>query len=239
MISRIRSWFNRPQSIAPGNGLTDNRGGDNPNIDEDTEQMRMVVGLGNPGREYVGTRHNIGFLVVDELVRRHGPSNWKKRFRSEVAEVFIDGRKIVLIKPQTYMNLSGTAVRETLNWYHLDHDELLVVLDDLDTPFASLRLREKGSAGGHNGLSSIIQSLGSSEIPRLKIGIGRGPSTASAHVLSRFTPEQERDLPELIQRATDAVEIWIKDGIVPAMNQANQKVAAPAPVNAANTARPV
>ena len=90
--------------------------------------MRIIVGLGNPGREYAGTRHNIGFMVVDEIDRRHGPATWKKRFRSEIGEVFVGGQKIVLVKPQTYMNLSGTAVREAINWYHLDRDDTIVVI---------------------------------------------------------------------------------------------------------------
>jgi len=198
--------------------------------------MRIVVGLGNPGREYAGTRHNLGFMVVDEIARRYGPAHWKKRFRSEIGEVFVDAQKIVLVKPQTFMNLSGTAVREAINWYHVERDEVIIVMDDLDTPFGSLRLREKGTAGGHNGLSSIIQQLGSNDVPRLKIGIGRGRSTASAHVLSRFSPDQERELPDLINQSADAVEIWIKDGIVAAMNQANRKIPPETPVK---TVRPV
>ncbi len=198
--------------------------------------MRIVVGLGNPGREYAGTRHNLGFMVVDEIARRYGPANWRKRFRSEIGEVFVDAQKIVLVKPQTFMNLSGMAVREAINWYHVDRDEVIIVMDDLDTPFGSLRLREKGTAGGHNGLSSIIQQLGSNDVPRLKIGIGRGRSTASAHVLSRFSPDQERELPDLINQSADAVEIWIKDGIIAAMNQANRKIAPETPVK---TVRPV
>lgn len=224
MISRIRARLIRPQSIAPGASPTAEAGESLPNGNEDSKGMRIIVGLGNPGREYAGTRHNLGFMVVDEIVRRHGPATWKKRFRSEIGEIFAAGQKIVLVKPQTYMNLSGMAVREAMNWYHVDQDEVIIVMDDLDTPFASLRLREKGSAGGHNGLASIIQQLGSNEVPRLKIGIGRGRSTASAHVLSRFSPEQERELPDLIQRSADALEIWINDGIVAAMNQANRKL---------------
>ena len=198
--------------------------------------MHIVVGLGNPGREYAGTRHNLGFMVVDEIARRYGPAHWKKRFRSEIGEVFVDAQKIVLVKPQTFMNLSGTAVREAINWYHVERDEVIIVMDDLDTPFGSLRLREKGTAGGHNGLSSIIQQLGSNDVARLKIGIGRGRSTASAHVLSRFSPDQERELPDLINQSADAVEIWIKDGIVAAMNQANRKIPPETPVK---TVRPV
>jgi peptidyl-tRNA hydrolase, PTH1 family len=230
MISRIRTRLIRPQSIAPGESPTADAEASIPNGNEDSYRMRIIVGLGNPGREYAGTRHNIGFMVVDEIARRHGPATWKKRFRSEIGEVFVGGQKIVLVKPQTYMNLSGMSVREAINWYHVDRDKVIIVMDDLDTPFGNLRLREKGSAGGHNGLASIIQQLGSNEIPRLKIGIGRGPSTASAHVLSRFTPDQERELPDLIKRAADALELWRSDGIVTAMNQANRKSADEVPV---------
>jgi len=186
--------------------------------------MRIVVGLGNPGREYATTRHNIGFMVVDELARRHGPATWRKRFRSEIGEVMLGFESLILVKPQTFMKMSKAAVREVVNWYHLPLDGTIVVMDDLDIPFATLRMRGKGSAGGHNGLASIIEHLGSNEIPRLKIGIGRGRSSASAHVLSRFSPEQERDLPELIIRATDAVERWSNEGLVAAMNEANRKL---------------
>lgn len=186
--------------------------------------MRIVVGLGNPGRDYANTRHNIGFMVVDELVRRHGPTSWRNRFRSEVGEIMFAGEKLVLAKPQTYMNLSGHAVRELVNWYHLPADQVIVVMDDLDLPFGTLRMRGKGSAGGHNGLASVIEQLGTSEIPRLKIGIGRGRSTAVAHVLSRFSPEQERELDVVIKRSTDAVELWSREGITVAMNAANRRL---------------
>jgi peptidyl-tRNA hydrolase, PTH1 family len=185
--------------------------------------MRLVVGLGNPGREYAQTRHNVGFFVVDELARRHGASGWKKRFRSELTEIVVAGQKVILVKPQTYMNLSGHAAREAVNWYHLPLDDTLIVSDDLDLTFGTLRLRGQGSAGGHNGLASIIEQLGTTKVPRLKIGIGRGPSTATSHVLSRFSSEQERELKELVGRAADGVETWIRDGIVAAMNDVNRR----------------
>ncbi len=186
--------------------------------------MRIVIGLGNPGREYAQTRHNVGFFVVEELARRHGALGWKKRFRSELAEVVYKTHKLVLVKPQTYMNLSGHAAREVVNWYHLPLDDVLVVSDDMDLEFGTLRMRAQGSAGGHNGLASIFEQLGTNRIARLKIGIGRGPSTAVAHVLSRFSAEQERQLSELVSRAADAVEIWASEGIVAAMNHANRRV---------------
>jgi peptidyl-tRNA hydrolase, PTH1 family len=185
--------------------------------------MRLVIGLGNPGREYAQTRHNVGFFVVDELAKRHGAQGWKKRFRSELTEVAFAGQKLVLVKPQTYMNLSGHAAREAINWYHLPLDDVLIVSDDLDLPFGTLRMRAQGSAGGHNGLGSIFEQVGTVKVPRLKIGIGRGRSTATAHVLSRFSPEQEREMALLVERAADGVEAWAQNGIVEAMNDVNRK----------------
>lgn len=191
--------------------------------------MKIVVGLGNPGREYAGTRHNIGFMVNNRLARLIGASQVKKRFRSEIVEGLLDGEKFILVAPQTYMNLSGQAVREVVNWYHCPLDDLIVIADDLDLPFGTLRMRARGSAGGHNGLSSIFADVGSQEITRLKIGIGRGPGTASARVLSRFSPEEEKALPEVIDRSVAAVQLWAKDGVISAMNEVNRR-AEPAPV---------
>lgn len=185
--------------------------------------MKIVVGLGNPGREYAGTRHNIGFMVVNRLARVAGGTTVKKRFRSEIVEGQLDGEKLVLVAPQTYMNLSGHAVREVVNWYHLPLDDLLVVADDLDLPFGTLRMRTRGSAGGHNGLASIIEQLGTQEVPRLKIGIGRGPGNAFSRVLSRFSPEEEKDLPDLIERAATGVRLWAREGVIAAMNEVNRR----------------
>jgi peptidyl-tRNA hydrolase, PTH1 family len=185
--------------------------------------MRIVVGLGNPGREYASTRHNIGFMVVNELARRSGADGVKKRFRSEIAEGRLHDEKLVLVAPQTYMNLSGHAVREAVNWYHVSHEDVLIVFDDMDLPFGQLRLRKGGSAGGHNGLKSIIEQLGGTDIPRLRVGIGRSRSSATSHVLSRFSPEEEKALPELIGKVADAVELWMTGGITVAMNAVNQR----------------
>ena len=183
--------------------------------------MRIVVGLGNPGREYAVTRHNLGFMVVDELARRGGVA-FRKRFRSEIGEGRCRGGKLVLVKPQTYMNLSGHAAREVVNWYHAPREAVLIVLDDLDLPFGALRLRANGSHGGHNGLESILEQLGTREVPRLRIGIGRG-HTATAQVLSRFSADEERALPEVIGAAADAVTRWADDGLIAAMNEFNQR----------------
>ena len=185
--------------------------------------MRIVVGLGNPGREYAATRHNIGFMVADEVARRASTTGSRKRFRSEIAEGVIAGQKVVLIKPQTFMNLSGHATREVVNWYHAPLTDLLVVYDELDLGFGDLRLRASGSAGGHNGLRSIIEQLGTNEIPRLRIGIGRGRSSATSQVLSRFSPAEERELPDIIAAAADAVVCWIERGIVACMNEINRR----------------
>ena len=184
--------------------------------------MKIVVGLGNPGREYAATRHNLGFMVLDQLGRSHAASERHNRFRSDLVEIFDEGEKIVLLKPRTYMNLSGSAVREVVNWYKTPLDNLLVVVDDIDLPFGSMRLRARGGSGGHNGLKSIIAELGTDAFPRMRIGIGRGPGHATRQVLSRFTSEEERVLPSALQAAADCVLEWHRHGIINAMNRCNR-----------------
>ncbi len=183
--------------------------------------MKIVVGLGNPGREYAETRHNLGFMVVDELARRLTASERRIRFRSDLVEAFDEGQKVVLLKPRTYMNLSGSAVREAINWYKTPLDDLLVVVDDIDLPFGSIRLRAKGGSGGHNGLKSIIAELGLETFSRMRIGIGRGPGHATRQVLSRFTSDEERVLPAVLGAAEDCVLEWERQGIISAMNRCN------------------
>jgi PTH1 family peptidyl-tRNA hydrolase len=184
-------------------------------------ETRLIVGLGNPGREYAQTRHNAGFMVVDALARRWSAPESKKRFRSEISEVRQGDRRLVLQMPQTYMNASGVAVREAMHWYKVKPENLLIVVDDLDQPFGQLRLRARGSAGGHNGLSSIFQQLGSTEVSRLRIGIGRSNAASIAHVLSRFSPEERAQMDEVIENACDAVELWLEKGVIEAMNAIN------------------
>jgi PTH1 family peptidyl-tRNA hydrolase len=184
--------------------------------------VKIVVGLGNPGREYAATRHNLGFMVVDEVARRHAVSERRTRFRSDLLEVFDEGTKIVLLKPQTFMNLSGTAVREAVNWYKTPLADVLAVVDDIDLPFGSVRLRAKGGSGGHNGLKSIIAELGIDAFPRMRIGIGRGPGHATRQVLSRFTSDEERVLPSVLEAAADCVLEWERHGIIDAMNRCNR-----------------
>jgi PTH1 family peptidyl-tRNA hydrolase len=162
-------------------------------------------------------------MVVDELLRRHGAEGYRLKFSSLLAEARYDDEKLVLLKPQTYMNLSGRAVREAVNWYHVPLDQLLVIQDDMDLPFGRLRLRTRGSAGGHNGIGSIIQQLGTQEFPRLKVGIGRGRQPAEKYVLERFSPDQEQELPFVINAAADAAELWVREGAEAAMNLINAK----------------
>ena len=188
--------------------------------------MKLIVGLGNPGREYDRTRHNVGFMVIDELHRRLGDPGFRARFKGLVGEGMVGTEKVILLKPLTFMNLSGQSVSEALRWYHLDIEDVLIMQDDLDLPFASLRLRARGTAGGHNGLASIIQLLGTNEVSRLKIGIGRGGNTAHSHVLGRFTAEQEAEIPFLLAQAADTAELWVQEGIESAMNKVNMKATA-------------
>lgn len=185
--------------------------------------MKMIVGLGNPGREYAATRHNLGFMVVDEIARRLDSSTLRSRFRAELKEAFIDGEKIVLIKPQTYMNLSGSAVREAAHWYKILPDQILVVADDIDLPFGTLRMRAGGSSGGHNGFKSVFVELGTQAVPRLRIGVGRGHGQATRQVLSRFSNAEEGVLRQIIQSAADCALEWQRQGIVPAMNRCNRR----------------
>lgn len=187
--------------------------------------MNVVVGLGNPGQEYARTRHNIGFMVIDRLKRELDGSVTRNRFKADITEGRWRSKKLVLVAPQTYMNLSGQSVREVKQWHHLDNEHLLIVYDDMDLPFGVLRMRASGSAGGHNGLKSISEQLGTQAIPRLRIGIGRGRSSVG-HVLSRFSQEESAALPDLIERAAAAVLSWVDRGIIPTMNDIN---ATPAP----------
>jgi PTH1 family peptidyl-tRNA hydrolase len=184
--------------------------------------VKIVVGLGNPGREYAATRHNLGFMVVDELARRHSAGERRNRFHSDLVEVFDAEEKIVLLKPRTYMNLSGSAVREAVNWYKVSLEDLIVVVDDIDLPFGSIRMRARGGSGGHNGLKSIIADLQVDAFPRLRIGIGRGPGHAMRQVLSRFTSEEERILPSVVSAAADCIQEWERHGIINAMNRCNR-----------------
>lgn len=184
----------------------------------------LVAGLGNPGRKYSGTRHNAGFMVIDELRRRMPAAQPRHRFDAEILEISVALGRLILLKPMTYMNLSGNAVGPAVRWYKVPLQRLLIVYDDLDLPFGQLRLRPSGSSGGHNGLTSVIQRLGTERIPRLRIGIGRPAGSSSiSYVLTRFGPDEARALQQIIQTAADAVVTWQSEGIEAAMNMYNRR----------------
>jgi len=189
---------------------------------------KLVVGLGNPGREYDGTRHNIGFVVADGVAEKFGGSfRSKARFSAAIAEATVAAGKLTLAKPQTFMNRSGAAVAAVLNWLKITPAELLVIVDDADLPVGQLRLRGSGGSGGHNGLRSIIEALGGTEeFARLRIGIGRqGPVGAdiTGHVLSKFAPAERAAVNEVVTRAVEAVACAVTQGVPAAMNQFNRK----------------
>jgi PTH1 family peptidyl-tRNA hydrolase len=185
--------------------------------------MKLVVGLGNPGRKYQGTRHNVGFDVVAEVARRHGTGKPKARFNGEVVEAKYAGESLVLLCPATYMNLSGASVLAARDFYKLDHGEILVVCDDINLPFAKLRVRAKGSAGGQKGLADVIRRLGSDDLSRLRVGVGAPPDgwDAAAYVLGKFTRKEQAEVEPAILSAADAVIVWARDGIDACMNQYN------------------
>lgn len=190
--------------------------------------MKLIVGLGNIGREYENTRHNIGFMVVDELTRRLGVSFGKEDRSAYMAE-YRAPEKILIIKPTTYMNLSGIAVGAYANFYHIDPDNIAVIQDDMDMPVGQLRIRRKGSAGGHNGIKSITEHLGSSEFPRFKIGIGhpaRNNKAVISHVLHPFQGDDKTAIEEAVKEMATALEQWIKtDDIEQVMQEHNKKKA--------------
>lgn len=182
--------------------------------------MKLIVGLGNPGREYEATRHNIGFQVIDGLAERWSITSGKNQHKAFVGEGKFNNEKVILAKPLTYMNLSGEAVGALLRWYKLGPEDFIVVYDDLDLQPGKLRVRAQGSAGGHNGIKSIIQHLGTDTFPRLKVGIGRPqPGQPSAdYVLSRFASPERDLIAQTITRAAEAVEAIITDGVIQAAN---------------------
>ena len=188
------------------------------------ESLHLIVGLGNPGAGYARTRHNAGFLVVEELARRVSAVwNFEKKFDARVAKTERDGRKVLLAEPQTFMNASGEAVAALMNFYRVPLAQLLVVVDDADLPFGEIRLRGKGSSGGHHGLESIERHLGSREFARLKVGIGRkeGQREITNFVLGKFSVAETKLLEKVLQRAADQAGCRVADGMEKAMNRFN------------------
>lgn len=187
--------------------------------------MKLIIGLGNPGSAYEKTRHNAGFMAVDRLHRRHAPAEpWRARFDGLCAEASIGGERCLLLKPNTYMNLSGRSVAAALHFYKLDPTrDLLVVVDEVALPTGSIRVRAGGGSGGHNGLSDVQRALGTPEYPRLRIGVGPCPPEMKLedYVLGRFTDEQLTALGPALERAADAAEMFVSRGVEAAMNRFN------------------
>ena len=185
--------------------------------------MKLIVGLGNPGQEYRDTRHNVGFKVVDELARRHDVQSWNEKFGGLEAKARCSDVVVILAKPLSFMNLSGQAVQSFSAFYKIETPEILVIVDDVELPLGRLRARPGGGAGGHNGLKSVINSMGTQEFPRLRVGVGRGDAgkNLSNFVLGRFSDEEREIISAAVSRAADATEVFIAEGIGPAMNMFN------------------
>jgi|SRR5579859_193372 len=196
--------------------------------------LHLIVGLGNPGSKYERTRHNIGFMAVDTIARRYG-LDWRGRqARAEIAKGTIDGVPVVLAKPQTFMNLSGESVSGLVHWHKVPLDRLIILYDDMDLPLGSIRVRARGSAGGHNGISSIIQHLRTQEFSRVRIGIERPPGSGEQvdWVLGHFTRDAQRELEPALTSAVDAVAFWLTNGIEKTMNAFNGGAATKEPAPA-------
>ncbi|MDU5109816.1 MAG: aminoacyl-tRNA hydrolase [Clostridium sp.] len=183
--------------------------------------MFLVVGLGNPGDKYDGTRHNIGFEAIDYISSKYNIDVTRVKFKGVIGEGFIGGEKVILLKPTTYMNLSGESVREAMSFYKLTEEDIVIIYDDISLEVGKIRIREKGSAGGHNGIKSIISNINTDVFPRIKIGVGQPTGDLVSHVLGRFSKEESEDLKEVIEVSSKAVEIIMKSGTKDAMNELN------------------
>lgn len=185
----------------------------------------IIVGLGNPGREYRDTRHNIGFMLIDKLAEKLGARSMRVQSKAIITTAQYEGRKIILAKPQTYMNLSGQSVQGLVRFYKIPQENLMVAHDDLDLPFCVLRLRPGGGSAGQKGIASIIQQLGTPEFARMRLGIDRPPGRmeAAAYVLQAFTQKEAQEVAELLDKAADAALTWVTDGLDAAMNRFNGK----------------
>ncbi len=186
----------------------------------------LIIGLGNPGREYELTRHNIGFLTIDRLAERWDVNVNKYKSKALIGEYRNAHEKVVLVKPQTFMNLSGNAVRSVYQFYKLPIEQLLVIFDDLDLPFGSIRIRKSGGSSGQKGMKSIIEQLGTEEFPRIRVGIGRPPGKMNSvdFILNKFKSSENKELSIILDTCADAVECFIENGIDATMNRYNGSV---------------
>jgi len=188
--------------------------------------MKIILGIGNPGKEYAETRHNAGFMVVERLAKSHRFGAWRRRFQSLAVEGTVAGRKLLLMKPQTYVNESGRALRAAVDWCGAEPPDIMVVVDDFNLPVGRLRVRAGGSSGGHRGLESIAAHMAGMEVARLRIGIGGGEARCDRdYVLSRFTAAERELVDEAVERAVSALEVWLKSGLERCMNEFNVRPA--------------
>lgn len=187
--------------------------------------MYYIVGLGNPGIQYENTRHNAGFISIDYLARKYSIDVRKIKFKSLIGQGVISGHKVMLVKPQTYMNNSGEAIREIYKYFDFDHDKLIVIYDDIDIDFGSIRIRKKGSAGTHNGMKSIIYNLEFDDFPRIKVAVGKKPSymDLANFVLSGFSKQEANILEKEVKLAAESIEMILEEGIEKAMSVYNSK----------------
>ena len=190
--------------------------------------MKLICGLGNPGREYARHRHNVGFMVAERLASRARADLSQEKFGARIGQVSLGEEKVLFVLPQTFMNLSGTALGGAARFYKVPATEILVIHDELDLPFGRMQLKSGGGTGGHNGLKSILEHYGQDTFARLRFGIGK-PEGAGAkdrvtsHVLSGFSPEEQRALEPLLDRAADMAEAWAREGLLTAMNRYNRR----------------
>ena len=194
-----------------------------PDKKEDDRVMYIIAGLGNPTREYEKTRHNVGFEVIDVLADMLGTTVEEKKFKGCYGRGIIGGEKVLLLKPQTFMNLSGESIRAASDFYKVDPEHIIIIYDDISLDVGQQRIRKKGSAGGHNGIKNIIAHLGTQEFPRIKVGVGDKPKKMDLadYVLSRFSKEDRAAMEDAFKEAANAVEVMITEGMDTAMNQFN------------------
>lgn len=188
-----------------------------------TPEPHLLIGLGNPGREYANTRHNFGFMLIDRLAVRLNARGMKVQSKAIVMDARYEEHKLILAKPQTYMNLSGQSVQGLAHFYKVPHANLMILSDDLDLPFGTIRIRASGGPGGQRGLSSILEKLGTKDIPRMRLGIGRPPGRMEPadYVLQNFPRDDMQDISEILERAADAALEFVTNGLNAAMNKFN------------------
>ncbi len=194
--------------------------------------MKLVAGLGNPGPRYARSRHNVGFVVVDELARRWGVAvdRFDRHFEALLGEATVGSQRVLLLKPQTYMNLSGRSVAAACRFYKVALDDLLVVYDDVDLPVGQIRIRAGGSSGGQKGMEDVLRHMGSQEIARIRVGIGKVHRSATVdHVLGTFAPDERESAEQAVWTAADAVECWLREDLTAAMNRFNRRADGPPP----------